>query len=213
VARPKHKTTLSSWLKYTAAITYTVALCMGAMTVMVIVLLVVTLFGTSPKEIEESYNRQQQAVQVFTGKDKAYDSHARQELAKSLLDVSRQGASVDMLEDRKVVAQVEHIAATGDSIDLNPKPFRFWKHNQVTLIILGSIAYVIFVVEILFLHVAYCNAYRIRFHDLPWRAVWPWILVVASPLLLWPIGLELWYSHQAARRKKEQSKAAAEPSV
>lgn len=213
MTRTRVKTTLSHWLSYTSAIFITLMLLVVAATATIMVLAVLTFFGNNPEDIKESYTRQHQAVQVFTAKDTGHDPQARKELAQSLLDIRRQGVSVDMLDDRKVAAQIKHIAKSGDRIDLNPKPFNFWKHNQVPLIVMGSITYTTFVVMILLLHLDYCDAYRVRYHHLPWRTAWPWVLVVMSPLMLWPIGLELWYSHQKAKREKQQRAKTAKSSV
>lgn len=191
----------------------TLMLLVVSLTATIMALAALTLFGTPPEDIKESYARQHQAVQVFTAKSTDHDPQARKKLAQSLLDIRRQGVSVDILDDRKVAEQVKHIAKSGDHINLDPKPFSFWEHNQVALIVMGSITYAVFVVMILVLHVDYCDAYRIRYHHLPWRTAWPWVLVVASPPLLWPIGLELWYSRQKTKREKRQQSEATKPSA
>lgn len=187
MAHSKSGTTLMHWLRGSCALMMLVSTFIIWLMALLITVVISDNFRETPEEIKEAYSRQHAAAEAFTAKGKASDARARQDLAVSLLGIHRQGVPVDMLKDDKVMQQVKHIATSGDRIDLQPKPFSFLDHHRTILIVAASLLYLTWAVLLCMLHLEYCRERNLAYNNLPWRAGWPWLLLLLSPLLLWPL--------------------------
>ena len=132
-----------------------------------------------------AYERQRAAIRIFDVSGTAAQQTAqRQQLAQTLLQLSRDHLAIEPLRDDVVREQVTNTAATGAPLDLHPRPYDTWHHMRNTAF--AMIGTMLLAQTLLFggLQLDFARRERRYRFDLPWRNGWPWLLLFLAPWLL-----------------------------